>query len=72
MAKKAKTAKKAKSANGNQRTTRRPWSKDDVRDLKAHSKAKTPVARISRAMKRTVRALQQQASKLGIGLGHRR
>jgi hypothetical protein len=29
---------------------------DDNRDLKAHSKAKTPVASISRAMKRTVRA----------------
>ena len=68
----AKKAKSAKSANGKKRAPRRRWSKDDVRDLKAHSKAKTPLARISREMKRTVRALQQQASKLGIGLGHRR
>jgi hypothetical protein len=30
------------------------------------------VSVISRAMKRTVGALRQQALKLGIGLGHRR
>ena len=64
-------AKKAKSANGKKLTLRR-WSKDDVRDLKAHSKAKTSVARIVRAMKRTDSALRQQATKLGISLGHLR
>ena len=68
----AKKAKKAKSTNGKKRAARRRWSKDDVRDLKAHSKAKSPIALISRTMKRTVRALQQHAYKLGIGLGHRR
>ena len=68
----ARKVKSAKSANGKKRAPRRRWSKDDLKDIKAHSKAKTPVARISRAMKRTVRALQQHASKLGIGLGHRR
>lgn len=51
---------------------RRSWTKDDHRDLKAHSKSKTPVAEISKAMKRTVGALRQQALKLGISLGHRR
>jgi hypothetical protein len=35
-----------------------------------HSKAKTPVVKISKQMKRTVGALRQQANKLGIGLGH--
>jgi hypothetical protein len=65
-------AKKAKSGNGKKRAPLRPWSKDDKRDLKAHSKAKTPLERISRAMKRTPGALRQQALKLGIGLGHRR
>ena len=50
----------------------RPWSTDDHRELKRHSKAKTCVSVISRAMKRTVGALRQQARKLGIGLGHRR
>jgi hypothetical protein len=48
------------------------WSKDDYRALKAHSKAKTPVVKISKQMKRTVGALRQKALKLGIGLGHQR
>ena len=50
----------------------RPWTKGDHRELKAHSKDKTPVAKISRLMKRTAGALRQQALKLGLGLGHRR
>jgi hypothetical protein len=41
-------------------------------ELRRHSKAKTPVAKISKMMKRTVGALRQQALKLGISLGHRR
>lgn len=51
---------------------RKPWSKEDVRDLKAHSKSKTSVEKISKSMKRTVGALRQKAQNLGIGLGHRR
>ena len=51
---------------------RKAWSKDEYRALKAHSKAKTPVVKISKQMKRTVGALRQQANKLGIGLGHQR
>jgi hypothetical protein len=54
------------------RTKRVPWTKDDYRALKAHSKAKTPVVKISKQMKRTVAAIRQQAYALGIGLGHRR
>ena len=42
------------------------------RELRAHSKAKTPVTAVSKEMKRTVGALRQQALKLGISLGHRR
>ena len=42
----------------------------DVRALKAHSKARTPVAKVSRLMKRTEGALRQKAKMLGIGLGH--
>ena len=37
-----------------------------------HSKARTPIVKISKQMKRTIGALRQQALKLGIGLGHRR
>jgi hypothetical protein len=48
------------------------WTKRDHRTLKAHSKAKTPVVKISKQMKRTIGALRQQALKLGIGLGHQR
>jgi hypothetical protein len=51
---------------------RKLWSKAEHRALKAHSKAKTPVVKISKEMKRTVGALRQQALKLGIGLGHQR
>jgi hypothetical protein len=51
---------------------RRQWTKEDHRTLKAHSKARTPVVKISKEMKRTVGALRQQARRLGIGLGHQR
>ena len=54
------------------RVHRSPWTKGDHRTLKAHSKAKTPVVKISKQMKRTVGALRQQALKLGVGLGHQR
>ena len=60
----AKTAKKVRR--------RVPWTQGDCRTLKAHSKAKTPVVKISKQMKRTIGALRQQALKLGIGLGHQR
>jgi hypothetical protein len=50
----------------------RAWTKGDERELRNHSRTKTPVAKISRAMKRTVGALRQKARALGLGLGHRR
>jgi hypothetical protein len=43
-----------------------------VRTLKAHSKARTPVTKVSKVMKRTVGALRRRAGILGVGLGHRR
>ena len=52
--------------------TRRPWNKEDVRELKAHSKARTPVMEVAKAMKRTEGAVRQKAKTVGIGLGHRR
>jgi hypothetical protein len=51
---------------------RKEWTKENLRELKMHSKAKTPVAKISKAMKRTVGALRQKAYGLGFGLGHQR
>jgi hypothetical protein len=53
-------------------TKRTPWTKADKRALKEHSKARMPVVKIAKDMKRTVGALRQQAFKLGIGLGHQR
>ena len=67
MAKKTRSRKK-----GAARRKRRTWEKADLRDLKAHSRAKTPVAKMSRLMKRTVGALRQKAFQLGLRLGHRR
>jgi hypothetical protein len=51
---------------------RREYSKADVKELRAHSKAKTPVDRIVKLTKRTEGSLRQKALKLGIGLGHQR
>ena len=51
---------------------RNPWTKEDIRELKAHSKARTPVAKVAKAMKRTEGAVRQKATTIGIGLGHRR
>ncbi|MBR0948714.1 hypothetical protein [Bradyrhizobium liaoningense] len=64
MAKKSKkTAKKV---------ARREYTKADVKELRAHSKAKTPVDKIAKLTKRSVGSLRQKALKLGIGLGHQR
>jgi len=58
-------AKKAK-------VSRRPWTKEQLLELKMHSRAKTPVTKISKVMKRTVGALRQKAFQLGMSLGHQR
>jgi hypothetical protein len=52
--------------------TRREYTKADVKELRAHSKARTPLAGIVKLMKRTEGSLRQKALKLGIGLGHQR
>ena len=48
------------------------WTRAMHAELRKHSKARTPIVKISKQMKRTIGALRQQALKLGIGLGHRR
>ena len=58
----------AKKTNG----TKRAWTKAHERELKGHSRAKTPVAKISKLMKRTAGALRQKAWQLELALGHRR
>jgi hypothetical protein len=39
---------------------RSPWTKDDIRQLKAHSKTRTPVVEVAKAMKRTEAAVRQR------------
>lgn len=68
---KAKVATKAK-AKANLKRTRREYTKEDVKELRAHSRAKTPVSEIAKLTKRSVGSLRQKALKLGIGLGHQR
>jgi hypothetical protein len=66
VAKKTKKTAKAKKA------VRREYTKADVKELRAYSKAKTPVVKIAKLAKRTEGSLRQKALKLGIKLGHRR
>jgi hypothetical protein len=51
---------------------RREYTKADVKELRAHSKARTPLAKIVKLTKRTEGSLRQKALRLGISLGHRR
>jgi len=69
MAKKA--AKKSAKTTAKKRI-RVDYTKADVRELRAHSKARTPVRKIAKEMKRSEGSLRQKAVALGIGLGHRR
>jgi len=54
------------------RAVRRDWTRDEIKELKKHSKDKTRVKTVSRALKRTPAAVRQKAHALGIPLGHRR
>ena len=51
---------------------RKEYTKDDVKLIRARSKARTPVAKLSKLMKRSEGSLRQKARALGIGLGHLR
>ena len=62
----------AKKAKKTRKVVRREYTKEDIKELRAHSKARTPVAKIAKLTKRTEGSLRQKAGKLGIGLGHSR
>jgi hypothetical protein len=51
---------------------RKPYTQADIKVLRQHSKARTPVSKIARLMKRSNGSLRQKALKLGLGLGHQR
>jgi hypothetical protein len=59
-------------ATKTKRARRREWTKEDVREIRGHSRARTSVAKMSKLMKRTAGALRQKAWDLGLPLGHRR
>ena len=61
--------KQARKANG---LKRKPWTKAEVKELKAHSRAKTPVAKIAKSMKRSEGSIRQKALYLEMSIGHRR
>ena len=61
-----------KRSTTNGRSKRVAWTKEDVRNLKTHSKSKTPVAKISKLMKRSEGAIRQKALAVDISIGHRR
>jgi hypothetical protein len=65
----AKRAKSAKKTRGRKRVA---WTKGHEKELRTHSKKKTSVTAIARAMKRTAGALRQKAHAMGLPLGHRR
>ena len=69
--KELEVAKKVAKKTAKKRT-RIVYTKADVRELRAHSKARTPVKKIVKAMKRSEGSLRQKALRLGIGLGHKR
>lgn len=69
MAKKASKTAAKKTAK---KRVRILYTKADVRELRAHSKARTPVKKIAKTMKRSESSLRQKATALGIGLGHQR
>ena len=51
---------------------RREYTRADVKELRVHSKAKTPVVKIMKLTRRTEGSLRQKALTLGIRLGHQR
>ena len=53
------------------KVVRRAWTKDNVRTMKTKAKAKSGVAKIARALKRTPGATTVMAAKLGITLSMR-
>ena len=48
------------------------WSADDLKLLRQHSRAKTPVAKMSKQMRRTEATIRMKAYQLGLSVGHRR
>lgn len=61
----------AKKATAKKATTRREWTKDDVRQLKAMAKQRVPAAKVAKALKRSEGATRQKAFQLGVSMNSR-
>jgi hypothetical protein len=48
------------------------WTSQDLKDLKKHSREKTPVTKIAKAMKRSEGTIRMKAYQEGFSVGHRR
>jgi hypothetical protein len=53
------------------RATRRAWTSTELREMKSLAKKKAGVAKISKALKRTIGATAVKAHQLGISLSMR-
>jgi hypothetical protein len=53
------------------KVVRRPWTSSDVRQLKSLAKKRTGVAKISKALNRTIGATAVKAHQLGVSLDTR-
>jgi len=54
-----------------EKVTRRPWSKDDIKALKAMARQKSGRDKIAKSLKRTLAAVMVKASMLGVSLSTR-
>ena len=59
-------------ATKDKKRVRREYTKAEEKELRARSKARTPVKKIARLTKRSEAALRSKASSMGMRLGHRR
>ena len=57
--------------NKKKTTARRAWTSSDVREMKSLAKKRVGVAKISKALKRTIGATTVKAHQLGISLSTR-
>ncbi len=59
-------------ANKAKKRRYRVWTKDDLKELKRHSREKTPVRKIAKDLKRTEATIRMKAYQLRMSVGHRR
>ena len=72
IAKPAATKKAAPKAAAAKKAVRRPWTKEDIRELKAQARKKVSATEIAKALKRSEGATRQKAFSERISLNSRR